>query len=378
MHSKTPLHILMVGPRKHIKGPIPYITDLLVYGLESLGCQVTLLSCWGLKAENENIWKKIIARTKDVINITKNAKSQPYDVIYIHGAHDAILREIALLTALKICKSPTLILFHGSKLHLLSNPLFSFGTKLALKLAAGLLLLSTEEKNAFQKFCPWVNCDIVPNPVESRPVNIQKKTVFQKPPHCFTLLFTGRFIHSKGILEVIEAFPKVISKVKARLILAGDGPLLQEVQDRVKQHKIEEHVTITGYLDRERMWKLYQQADVLLLPTYHGEGMPMVVLEAMANGAGIICTQIRGLADYLKEGKNALFVPPRNPDKLAERIIELLSNPQLLSKMHKANLELSKAFEPVKVARHHLEVMARLVPELKEKIEALPGWEKTK
>lgn len=380
MDFKTPLHILMVSGRKHNKGPIPYITDLLVSGLESLGCKVTLLSCWGLKKENESVWRKVIDRTKDVITITKEAKVQCYDVIYIHSAHSAILRDIVLLIAIRTSTIPTLLLFHGSrpnKLSLRRYPFFTLGTQLALKLVTGFLLLSTEEQHAFRKLCPWVNCGVVPNPVQCPDGDIRNKTVFQKSPKHFTLMFAGRFIPAKGVLEVIEAFPKVLQKIHCQLILAGGGPLLQEVQDRIRQYGIEKHVIVTGYLDRKAMWPLYQQADVLLLPTYK-EGFPMVVLEAMANGVGIICTQVNGLKDYLQEGVNALFVPFGDPERLAERIIELLSDHQLLSKMHKANLELSKEFEPVKVARRHLEVMARLIPELKEKIEALPGWKDTK
>lgn len=384
MDSQKPLHILMVSSWTHIRGPIPYITDLLVSGLEKLGCKVTLLSCWGLKEANESIWKKIIDRTQDVLSITKEAKLQCYDVIYVHSSHDlrAILRDIPLLIAIRRTSTiPILLFFHGSQAHQLFSPRYPFltlSTKWVLKLVTGLLLLSTEEQNAFRKLWPWVNCGIVPYPIQCPRGTIRNKTVFRKSPKHFTLMFAGRFIPAKGVLEVIEAFSKVLQKIHCQLILAGDGPLLKEVQDRIRQYGIEKHVIVTGYLDRKAMWPLYHQADVLLLPTYHGEGFPMVVLEAMANGVGIICSQIRGLADHLQEEVNALFVPPGDPEKLAERIIELLSAHQLLSKMHKANFELSKEFEPVKVARRHLEVMARLIPELKEKIEALPGWKHIK
>jgi len=370
MSQNQPLEILMVGPRKHIRGPIPYITDLLVSGLESLGCRVTLLSCWGQDRPEESVLEKIIDRIRDVIFITKQARAKHFDVVYIHSAHDMIYREILLLSTLRLTKTPAVMLFHGSRIEKLSgrkNTVFFVSTWIALKLATGLLVLSTEEEKAFKSIWPWVRCGVVPNPVKCPPINIRKKTIFQKSSRPFKLIFVGRFISAKGVLEIVEAFPKVIQKVQCELIFAGEGPLLKEMQSRIKKYGLDDKVTFTGYLDREKMWNLYKEADVLLLPTYHPEGMPMVVLEAMANGMGVICTRIRGMADYLKEGIHALFVPPKSPDILAERIIELLSNPKILSRMHKANVEYAQEFDPVKVARIHLDVIYSLIPELKKR-----------
>ena len=359
-----PPTILMVSAPKHIRGPIPYLTHLLVSGFEELGCKVTLLSCWGQRRPQESLWVKIVQRLGDIVSIASRARAEHFDLIYVHTAHSALLRDIPLLAALRPCKIPVVVLLHGSQIEELAphrNTVLFFGTELLLRLSNGLLLLSTEEQATFRRLWPWVHCGVVPNPISCRPVNLQEKAVLYKNGELSVLVYAGRFIPDKGVLDILDAFPKVLSQVDCRLIFAGAGPLQAEMEQRVAASRLGHRVEFAGYLDQQGMWKLYQRADVLLLPTYHSEGMPMVVLEAMANGLGIICTRTRGLADYLKEGTNALFVPPRRPDVLADRIVELVSDSEHLITMRECNSELSRHFCPVEVACRQLDVIRSLI-----------------
>jgi len=361
-YGSSSLNILMVSAPTHIKGPIPFLTELLVSGLEELGHRVTLVSCWGRRQEKESLWSKAIQRLCDIALILRESRTDDFDLVYIHTSHDVrtLLRDIPLLTALRLCTIPVIALVHGSDVGPLESHrkrLFFFGTEIFLRLARGVLVDSSEEQRVLVNLWPWARCGIVPQPVVAPPgsgADILERHSGDDPP---TLLFAGRFIPEKGVLDILDAFPKVLNQLDCRLVFAGNGPLLDEMRWRVEMYGLQESVEFTGYLDRQAMWRLYQCTDVLLLPTYHPEGMPTVVLEAMACGLGIICSRIRGLADSLQEGENALFVPPKSPETLADRVIELLSNPDKLARMKKANLELSRQFEPSQVAHQHIEVI---------------------
>ena len=172
------------------------------------------------------------------------------------------------------------------------------------------------------------------------------------------LLFVGRLMPEKGILDLLDAFRAVVERTGCRLMVCGSGPLEGEVRRRVAQHGLDSHVTIRGYLTGEDLVAAYRDADVFVLPTYWGEGFPTVIGEAMGAGLPIVTTRIRGVADLLEEGTNALFVPPRDPDALACALLRLTEHPSLRDRMSTANREKIKAFAPDIVARQYLQAFA--------------------
>jgi hypothetical protein len=112
----TPNSLLMVSAPTHIRGPIPFLTDLLVSGLEELGHRVTLVSCWGRRQEKESLWSKAIQRLRDIALILRESRTDNFDLVYIHTSHDigTLLRDIPLLTALWLRRTPIVVLLHGS------------------------------------------------------------------------------------------------------------------------------------------------------------------------------------------------------------------------------------------------------------------------
>ena len=368
-YPRERLNILMVSVPPDTKGPLPLLTQLLVSGLQQLGHKVTLAACWGHKEEGESLPKKITQRAAGIRRILREAKKYKYELIYIHSSLDprALLRDLPLVAVLKLQKAPVVIIFHGSDLQALEgrrNLPFYLGTRLLFKLLSGVLVDSTEEQKSLMRLWPWAKVGVVPQPMAANPVEgiISSSATAQKSIP--TLLFTGRLIAEKGVKEVLEAFFIAHSSLDCKLVIAGDGPLKDLLLEMAAARPdLRESIEFTGYLDRQGMWQVYRRTDVLVLPTYHPEGMPTVILEAMASGLGIICTPIRGAADYLKEGRNVFFVPPQRPDLLANRIVELLNSPERLNQMKQANFTLSRSFEPKSAASRQIEVIRSFFPE---------------
>jgi glycosyltransferase involved in cell wall biosynthesis len=100
---------------------------------------------------------------------------------------------------------------------------------------------------------------------------------------------------------------------------------------------------------------------MLVFPTYHYEGFPMVIFNSVAAGVPIITTRIRAAADYLREPDNCLWVEPKNPAMLAEKIIYLLTHAEVRATMKRNNEKLAQAFTAEVVTREYMGIYEQLL-----------------
>lgn len=128
------------------------------------------------------------------------------------------------------------------------------------------------------------------------------------------VLSAGRLHREKGFLDLVEAFKK--SEETDRLVLAGDGPLREEIEDRAGNHSND--VILVGSKEYEEMPELYAAADVLVLASHFELVTPMICIEAMACGTPVISSDISG--PRLEHEENALIYPKRDSDALSERL----------------------------------------------------------
>ena len=139
-----------------------------------------------------------------------------------------------------------------------------------------------------------------------------------------------RLTEQKGITYLLQAMPQVIkSFLDITLIIAGDGKLKSYFQNEAVELGIADNVLFLGTrLDIPELLNLF---DVYVLPSLW-EGMPMVLLEAMAAGCPVIATDVGGVFRVIDHKQNGLLVAPRNPDQFAKSIVKLLSDESLRRK----------------------------------------------
>lgn len=153
----------------------------------------------------------------------------------------------------------------------------------------------------------------------------------QRKPY---VLYVGRLDIGKGIEELIEAADIIFRQcpdIDLKFILVGKGPLLSKLRHLIIQMGLVSRIEFRGHLgadSRDELIKLYRNASVFVLPSHH-EGMPTVLLEAMAAGTPSISTAVGGALEVVVDGENALLVPPRDSQSLANSIIRLLEDPEL-------------------------------------------------
>jgi glycosyltransferase involved in cell wall biosynthesis len=106
------------------------------------------------------------------------------------------------------------------------------------------------------------------------------------------------------------------------------------LKEKTKKLGLQDKFTFLGQVDKDRLITLYQNATIFILPSYH-EGLPTVILEAMACGLPVIATRVRGNQDLVSTGENGILVLPNAPKKLAEAISMLLADEELRKKIVK-------------------------------------------
>jgi len=140
-------------------------------------------------------------------------------------------------------------------------------------------------------------------------------------PHAGPVLSVGRLIPDKGMDVVIEA----CAATKRALVIAGSGPERAALEARAAA--LGADVRFAGFVGRAELAALYQQASVAVLAARRGEGLPNVLLEAMAHGRPVIATPCAGTRNLLADGGNGLLVAPEDAPALAAALTRLAHEP---------------------------------------------------
>lgn len=131
-----------------------------------------------------------------------------------------------------------------------------------------------------------------------------------------------RFHPQKGLPHLLEAFARLVQHpIDAHLVLVGDGELREPLEARARELGLDGHVTFTGF--RTDISAVLAQLDLFVLPSLW-EGLPMVLLEAMAAGLPVVATSVGGTPELVQDGDTGLLVPPANVDALANAMHFLL------------------------------------------------------
>lgn len=147
------------------------------------------------------------------------------------------------------------------------------------------------------------------------------------------VLAVGRLSHEKAHVDAVTAIAHLRCsqpQIKTRLIILGNGPERQRIEDTAASLGVREQVILAGQVNDLSAY--YALADVLAHPSL-SEGSPNVLLEAMAAGLPIVATVVGGVTEIVKQGESALLVKPRDPRALARAIGLILAHTQFASEL---------------------------------------------
>ncbi len=140
------------------------------------------------------------------------------------------------------------------------------------------------------------------------------------------ILYTGRLGLRKGLFDLIECGRIICKKYQdISFLIPGKGEFSDKLQKRVKDIGLQDRFKFLGFVDKDKLIRLYQDATIFVLPS-HYEGLPTVLLEAMACGCPVVATKVSGNTDVISSDENGLLVPPKSPKDMANAISLLLDN----------------------------------------------------
>lgn len=163
------------------------------------------------------------------------------------------------------------------------------------------------------------------------------------PPEAARLVCVGRLCEQKGQLLLVEAAARLAREGRAfKLVLVGDGELRARIEDRLAREGLEEQVEITGWASGERVREELLAARAMVLPSF-AEGLPVVIMEALALGRPVLSTYVAGIPELVTPDCGWL-IPAGSVDALVDAMREvLLASPAKLDEMGRVGRERVRA-----------------------------------
>lgn len=144
--------------------------------------------------------------------------------------------------------------------------------------------------------------------------------------------YFGRLSREKGILNLVEAINNIPG---ARLIIAGDGPERENIQAYIKEHKLENRITLLGYLNQNDIRENIRKCRFVTVPSIWYENCPYSILETMEIGKPIIGSKIGGIPELIQDGINGFTYEHNDVTKLTNILMKLFGNDETVKQFSK-------------------------------------------
>ncbi|MFA5841397.1 MAG: glycosyltransferase family 4 protein [Candidatus Paceibacterota bacterium] len=184
----------------------------------------------------------------------------------------------------------------------------------------------------------------------------------KKDPETLNVIFVGRLTEQKGVIFLIKAIERLIKEDKSlrgvlKCDIIGDGPLRKSLEIEAENRDLQDNIKFYGWIHREELLFYYQKADVFVLPSYD-EGMPNVILEAIASGLAIIATDIAGNEELVSDGVNGFLY--KEQSDLQGLIDKFIKNHGLKHQFGASSLEKAREFSWKSVSEKYIDICQKI------------------
>ena len=244
-----------------------------------------------------------------------------------------------------------------------SGPVRKRVVRATIRRCQALMVLTEEMAAKLGALAPDCRVYVMPNPVDLEEFSAQP--VPAREPA--TVLFLGWFVPGKGAYDLLEALARLQGRRPGLRAVFGGYKMEDQLRERVRALGLAGVVEVPGWCGRADVIRLLRTCTLLALPTY-SEGIPMVVLEAMACGTPVVTCPVGGIPTVARDGRNALFVQPGDIDGLTAALEHLLDDPALREAMSQANRE--------DIRRYDVRTMGASLLEIYRELAGVGGREK--
>lgn len=339
------IEALLQGRYEHIR--LFHVRLAFSDDMESVG-KFALKKVWILFTTILHIW---VARFRHRTRVLYYPPSGPNKV--------PVLRDIVLLCGVRWLFRRTIFHFHAGgvssfepQLPLVLRPLFR------MAYYRPFMAIRTAPQNPEDgKHLKAVIDLIVPNGIPDMRGAVTERSAHAGEP--IVILFTGVLIPSKGVRILLQAFQQVIAKgANARLELMGkwgDEPFRRECEAFVEQHT-PGRVSFLGVKRDQEKFAHFAGCDIFCFPSFfEAESFGLVLVEAMQFAKPVVTTDWRGIPSVAQDGVNGYVVPVHDPDAVARRLLDLINDPELRSRMGREGRRIFEERFTLERFRHNME-----------------------
>ena len=290
-----------------------------------------------------------VARVSLSLRLARKVKEtlerENFDVVHLH---EPLLPALPI-TVLRYSHSLNIGTFHAFAQ---SNIGYFYGKPILryfVRKLHGRIAVSPAARDFVAEYFPG-DYEIVPNGIDywrfAAPVAPLEKYKDGGP----NVLFVGRLEKRKGLKHLLRAMAGVWDHFpRARLIVVGSGPLLEDYRRLVESRRVE-NVEFAGFVSSDDLVRYYRSCDVFCAPSTGQESFGIVLLEAMASGKPLVASDIPGYRYVVTHGVEGFLVPPKDEQALALSLVRLLSDAELRAKMGQAGRRRAEMFSWDKIA----------------------------
>ena len=297
---------------------------------------------------------------KDYWKFYSLLKKNPYDLVHLNPSLNAksFFRDSIFALICKLTQVRFTVFWHGWQ--------WGFENKVVSKIvpwfkftfgkANSMIVLAQEFANQLKKYeykKSIFQVTTVADPIFFTDADNVNPVADPKNNSKIKLLFLSRIERVKGLYETLDAFCELKKgHNEFELVIAGTGKELEAAKNYVEINAIKE-VEFLGWVTGASKLEAFKQADIYLLPSYHGEGLPCSILEAMAVGLPVVSTDVGGIKDFFEDGKMGYLVEMKNPSDICTKLNLLIKEPQRISNMGNYNRQYARQrFTPKEVSTH--------------------------
>jgi glycosyltransferase involved in cell wall biosynthesis len=346
--ARSPQGVAFVGPAAESEGGIAVVLKNYARTRfwEAFDCAL-----YPTSAERSSAFLSIAYQIRQMLGFVPWLLARAPRVVSIHtSSRRSFYRSFVYLLMARLCTRPVVLHIHPVSFidfHTRSTRLGRWMIQFAIDHSDQVVLLSDGIRSAFTPIEDGTKVIVIPNPVD---ITEYRRAVGKaQDGKELVVLFMGWIIREKGVYDLVEAIPQVISRVPgARFVFAGNKEV-ERLRDMLRERHLDRVAEVVGWVSGEAKLKLLRESHLLVLPSYT-EGVPNVLLEAMAAGLPVLTTPVGGIPSIVEDGKTGAFVAPGDVPGLAAAITRLLLDPGLrgrLSTAARASMEAGYSLESV-------------------------------
>ncbi|MFC1871164.1 glycosyltransferase family 4 protein [Chloroflexota bacterium] len=137
--------------------------------------------------------------------------------------------------------------------------------------------------------------------------------------------YVGRLSYEKGVMSLVRAIPSILKQRQdLEFLIGGDGPLLGEIKNEVAVLELDNKVELSGWIPHDKLADYLNELKLFVLPS-STEGLPNIVLEAMACGTPVLVTSVGALPEIIKDKETGFIMKDNSPESIANGIMKALS-----------------------------------------------------